>query len=77
MDALSRPCGGYRRSLSSEVQLPGDGRTNHGEFCHQGSQHIAPYTVGEHSTFSMTPENRHVFTSVERAPIMKNWKLSW
>ena len=33
-----------------------DGQVNHGEFCHQGVQHIAPYSVGERLAIQYDPK---------------------
>ncbi len=35
--------------------LAGDGQVNHGEFCHQGVEHIAPYGVGERLAIQYDP----------------------
>ena len=43
----------------------GDGRqVNQGEFCHQGVQHIAPYSVGERLSIQYDPKKpvRHHFS---------------
>jgi hypothetical protein len=32
------------------------GRVNHGDFCHHGAQHIAPYSVGERLTIQYDPK---------------------
>jgi hypothetical protein len=33
-----------------------DAQVNHGEFCHHGTQHIAPYHVGEHLGIQYDPK---------------------
>ena len=33
-----------------------DGHVSHGEFCHHGTQHIAPYYVGEHLEIQYDPK---------------------
>jgi Protein of unknown function (DUF3592) len=40
------------------------GQLHHGEFCHQGSQHIAPYAVGEKLAIQYDPKKpaRHHFS---------------
>jgi hypothetical protein len=32
------------------------GQVNHGEFCHHGAQHIAPYAIGENLTIQYDPK---------------------
>ena len=50
---------------------------NHGEFCHHGSQHIAPYTVGERLAIQYDPKKPAAITSVAPARTTKSWKQSW
>ena len=43
------------------------GEVNHGEFCHHGSQHIAPYSVGEQLAIQYDPKKpgRYHFSGAE------------
>jgi Protein of unknown function (DUF3592) len=44
------------------------GQTNHGEFCHHGTQHIAPYAPGEQLTIQYDPRKpkRYHFKGAEQ-----------
>ena len=43
------------------------GQSRYGEFCHHGTQHIAPYTVGEHFAVQYDPKKpqRYHFAGAE------------
>ncbi len=52
-DHLGGAAGHYRVKFT--YQAGDQGQVNHGEFCHQGSQHIAPYRVGERLAIQYDP----------------------
>jgi hypothetical protein len=52
-DHLGGGAGHYQVKFT--YQAGDGGQVNHGEFCHQGAQHIAPYCVGEHLTIQDDP----------------------
>ena len=61
-DHLGGIAGHYQVNFTYQA---GDaGQVNQGEFCHQGSQHIAPYAVGEKLTIEYDPKkpSRHHFS---------------
>jgi Protein of unknown function (DUF3592) len=61
-DHLGGAAGHYQVEFSYQV---GDrGPVHHGEFCHQGVQHIAPYRVGEQLAIQYDPRKpaRHHFS---------------
>jgi hypothetical protein len=49
--------GHYQIKFSYEA----GGRRNQGEFCHHGTQHIAPYTAGEHFDIQFDPKKPQRF----------------
>ncbi len=53
-DHVGGSAGHYRVKFS--YRADGDSEVHHGEFCHQGSQHIAPYSVGEHIEIQYDPK---------------------
>jgi Protein of unknown function (DUF3592) len=62
-DHLGGIGGHYRVQFTYEVA----GTVNHGEFCHHGTQHIAPYTPGEHLMVQYDPKKpqRYHFAGAE------------
>jgi uncharacterized protein YhdP len=51
------PGGGAGHYQVKFTYKAGDGgQVNHGEFCYQGSQHIAPYRVGEQLAIEYDPK---------------------
>jgi hypothetical protein len=61
-DHLGGTSGHYQVKFTYQV---GDhGQVNHGEFCHPGVQHIAPYRVGERLAVQYDPKRpaRHHFS---------------
>lgn len=52
-DHLGGTTGHYE--LKFTYQAP-DGGVNHGEFCHRGVQHIAPYRIGESLPIQYDPK---------------------
>lgn len=62
-DHLGGFTGHYRIKFTYEV----GGLVNQGEFCHDGSQHIAPYTPGEQLTIQYDPKRpgRYRFNGAE------------
>ncbi len=61
-DHLGGTAGHYQVTFSYKTA---DGaKVNHGEFCHQGDQHIAPYKVGERLAVHYDPRkpSRHRFS---------------
>ena len=61
-DHLGGLAGHYQ--IHFNYQAAEGGPLQHGEFCHQGSQHIAPYSVGEHLAIQYDPKKpaRHYFS---------------
>jgi hypothetical protein len=51
-DHLGGIAGHYQVKFTYEAA----GRINHGEFCHHGTQHIAPYTPGERLSIQYDPK---------------------
>jgi hypothetical protein len=52
-DHLGGIAGHYQVKFS--YQAPNQGQVNHGDFCHHGTQHIAPYRVGERIDIQFDP----------------------
>jgi Protein of unknown function (DUF3592) len=48
--------GGFAGHYNVKFTYRVDGHVNHGDFCHHGAQHIAPYTVGEHLIIQFDPK---------------------
>jgi len=53
-DHLGGIAGHYEIRFTYQAAKPGE--ANRGEFCHQGSPHIAPYSVGERLTIQYDPK---------------------
>jgi hypothetical protein len=66
-DHLGGLAGHYRVDFSYQ---PADGgQVQHGEFCHEGSPHIAPYAVGEKLRIQYDPRKpaRHYFSGAVKS----------
>jgi hypothetical protein len=59
--------GGIAGHYEVKFTYQAGGRVNHGEFCHHGSQHIAPYSVGEQLAIQYDPKKpgRYHFSGAE------------
>jgi hypothetical protein len=53
-DHLGGDVGHYQVKFT--YQAGDQGQANRGEFCHHGTQHIAPYYVGEHLAIQYDPK---------------------
>ncbi len=53
-DHVGGAAGHYQVKLSYRAN--GQTEVHHGEFCHQGNKHIAPYSVGEHLDIQYDPQ---------------------
>lgn len=62
-DHLGGIAGHYQVKFSYEA----GNQVNHGEFCHHGARHIAPYSVGERLAIQYDPKkpSRHHFNGAE------------
>ncbi|HTZ60799.1 MAG TPA: DUF3592 domain-containing protein [Acidobacteriaceae bacterium] len=59
--------GGIAGHYQVKFTYQAGGKENHGEFCHHGTQHIAPYSPGEHLDIQYDPKKpgRYHFQGAE------------
>jgi hypothetical protein len=64
-DHLGGSAGHYQVKFT--YQAGDSGQVNHGEFCHHGTQHIAPYSVGERLAIQFDPKkpSRYHFSGAD------------